>query len=252
MSDNSEPPASALGASSSSILNALLASSTTRTSPTVKALTYIADTELELLKYQQAQLQHKLVEQQLINSNLYQSLIDSGIIKLNNVKTLATSTRTAISNLIQMLQQQQQQDSSKHQLSSIDDSGGISDGGGADSHAGGGAGLSSILPVNDIFNGLSYVFEKLFGTKFWIYAILILFALFMIMFACFCMYCCCCSRIGRSLCCIQSKLTNCFSSSSKSSKSSSSFGSSSNKKKLSRVAAGGNSDHIRSSRCGCF
>lgn len=200
---------------SSSILSALLS---TTSSQTIKHLTKIADNELENLKLQQKQLQQQLLKQELINTNLYQSLLDSGILQLNSLRAVATTAKTTVANFLDVFQ-------SRH------GGGGPGGGGLTASIDGYGSnmnrfydgeslhgtsrltGLASILPLSDIFTGLGSVFEKFFGTKFWIYGILAIFVCIILTFVvCFCTYCCCCTNFGKLFtCCFRClKCFNCF------------------------------------------
>lgn len=168
---------------SSSFLNGLLTSTT--------------ENPLEVIKRQQEQIQRQLLQQELLNTNLYQSLLNSGILQNNNLKAplpiTSTSTATNILNLLQ-----------NNNLLNGDLLGKL----GAKQTTASNAisnslnGLASILPLNDAFTSLGSVFEKLFGTKFWIYALLaLLIGILFTMISCFCMYCCCCNRFGRNLLC---------------------------------------------------
>ena len=62
---------------SQSLIKSLLASTT-------KVTSTLTENALDLLKYQQSQLQKQLLKQELLNANLYQSLLDSGILSGNN------------------------------------------------------------------------------------------------------------------------------------------------------------------------
>lgn len=223
--------------SSSSILNALFSTSTS--TQTIQHLTSIADNELENLKLQQKQLQQQLLKQELINTNLYQSLIDSGLIQLNNLRAVATTARTTVANFLDVFQ------------SNRGGGGGGGVGGIVDGHTNTGGllakasldgstshtnrlydnyydqgtsrltSLASILPLNDMFTGLGSVFEKLFGTKFWLYGLFAIFICIILTFlVCCCTYCCCCTNVGKFFsCCFKCfKCFNCFKSSSSSSK----------------------------------
>lgn len=163
---------------SESILQSLLTSTT-------KFTTTQTENALELLKYHQSQLEKKLLQQELINANLYQSLIDSGYI---THRTASSSTVSSNLNILDMLKGKNGLKTSSS-LTNSDSSSSLN-------------GLSSMLPLNDVFTGLTNVFEKFFGTKMWIYVLLaIVIASFLIFIFCFCMYCCCCSKIGRNLMC---------------------------------------------------
>lgn len=174
-------------AESSILLNGVLPSMTT-------AANLVADKTIEFLKQQQEQLQRQLLKQEILNTNLYQSLIDSGVIPA--VRTTTSST----SNLLELLKNR----SLLNGLSKTDDNqgSGSSSASSAFNSAPNLANLASILPLSDAFTSLGTVFEKLFGTKFWIY---ILFALLIgtgfLILSCLFMYCCCCNRFGKVLCC---------------------------------------------------
>lgn len=174
-------------AESSNLLNGVLPSMTT-------AANLVADKTIEFLKQQQEQLQRQLLKQEILNTNLYQSLIDSGVIPA--VRTTTSST----SNLLELLKNR----SLLNGLSKTDNNqgSGSSSASSAFNSAPNLANLASILPLSDAFSSLGTVFEKLFGTKFWIY---ILFALLIgtgfLIISCLFMYCCCCNRFGKVLCC---------------------------------------------------
>jgi hypothetical protein len=151
------------------------------------------DNALELLKQQQNELQKKLLHQEMINANLYEHLINSGIIQSNLLKTTTTSMTTS-ANLLELLRNR---GILNHDSSNIYSNGRHETHPNSSLH-----GFGSILPINDVFTSLGMVFEKLFGSKFYIYAILAIFiGILFTMIACFCMYCCCCSKLGRGLMC---------------------------------------------------
>lgn len=164
------------------LIKSLLASTTKITST-------MTENALELLKYQQSQLQKQLLKQELLNANLYQSLLDSGILSSNSeaaFKEASNQITTTASNVLNILKnrgflgQNVNHDSNISPLEK----------------------LQSFLPLNDMFSGFSSIFEKLFGTKFWLYALLaILTGTFFTCIACFCMYCLCCSKFGNSIMC---------------------------------------------------
>ena len=163
---------------------------------TTKITSTMTENALELLKYQQDQLQKQLLKQELLNANLYQSLLDSGILSNNNeaafnaASNQITSTAANILDILKnrgYLNQQATTSSTLNNLSSFTSN------------------LQSFLPLGDMFSGFSSIFEKMFGTKFWLYALVaILTGTFFTCIACFCMYCLCCSNFGRTLmCCLK-------------------------------------------------
>lgn len=56
---------------------------------------------IEALKEQSNQMQRQLLQQEILNTNLYQSLLNSGIIQNNYIRTTSTTT---VSNILQVLQ----------------------------------------------------------------------------------------------------------------------------------------------------
>lgn len=187
-------------AESSILLNGMFPSVTT-------AANLVADKTIEFLRQQQEQLQRQLLKQEILNTNLYQSLIDSGVIPSFRTTTAASTSNNA-NNLLELLKNR----------SLLNGLAKTSGGGASDSSSAAAspssvstslansvpnlANLATILPLSEAFTSLGTVFEKLFGTKFWIYILvgLLIGTAFMVI-SCFFMYCCCCNRIGRALCC---------------------------------------------------
>ncbi|CAF0706844.1 unnamed protein product [Brachionus calyciflorus] len=171
--------------SSSNLLNGLF--STTTENP------------LEVIKRQQEQIQRQLLQQELLNNNLYQSLLNSGLIQNGKSQFQLTSTTTQ-SSLLNLLQ-------NRNLLSGLSGSGETT---ASPIISNSLSSLASIFPLGDAISGLGSVFEKLFGTKFWIYAFLIItIGICFIIVSCFCIYCCCCNSFGRNLCkccCMLSKI----------------------------------------------
>ncbi len=162
--------------SESLILNSLLKTTTT-------------ENTLELIKNQQELLKKELQEQQIINKKFYQSIIDSGILK-----QITSSTSP---NIIDSFQANHYTNNQNEYIPPTTLANLISNNKNNN-------GINSMLPFNDMFTGMGSVFEKLFGSKFWIYAFIALFiCVAFSMFACFCIYCCCCSRLGRLVCCFK-------------------------------------------------
>ena len=84
---------------SQSLIKSLLASTT-------KVTSTLTENALDLLKYQQSQLQKQLLKQELFNANLYQSLLDSGILSGNNEASFRDASNqitTTASNLLDIL-----------------------------------------------------------------------------------------------------------------------------------------------------
>jgi len=164
------------------------------TSTILNGIMATTDSALELLKQQQRELQKKLLHQEMINANLYEHLINSGIIQSNLLKTTTSSMSTS-ANLLELLKNR---GILSHDSNNMYSSGRQDTNNSLQS-------FGSILPINDVFTSLGIVFEKLFGSKFYIYAILAIFiGILFTMIACFCMYCCCCSKLGRGLmCCLK-------------------------------------------------
>lgn len=161
---------------SSAILNGLLSSTT--------------ENPLEVIKRQQEQIQRQLLQQELLNSNIYNSLLNSGLIQgPNNQKPLLQLTTTSTQpNLLNLLQNRNLLNGYGETTGSPIISNSLSS-------------LASIFPLGDAFSSLGSVFEKLFGTKFWIYAFLaITIGILFTIVTCFCMYCCCCNSFGQKLC----------------------------------------------------
>ena len=152
---------------------------------------------LEILKQQQESIREQLKEQQLINNNLYQSLINSGILK----RIMTSSTPTNVYDSFRQNHFTNQNDyGASTTFSSLLENNQINN----VNHNSNGNTLNSMLPFNDMFTGMSSVFEKLFGSKFWIYALIALFiGITLTFFACFCIYCFCCSKLGRFFCCLK-------------------------------------------------
>ena len=164
-------------------------------STTTKITSTMTENALELLKYQQDQLQKQLLKQELMNANLYQSLLDSGIISNNNdaaFNAVSNQITTTASNILDILKNRGylNQHDKATTSSTLNNLGSLT------------SNLQSFLPLGDMFSGFSSIFEKMFGTKFWLYALVaILTGTFFTCIACFCMYCLCCSNFGRTLMC---------------------------------------------------
>lgn len=160
--------------SESALLNGLLSTST--------------ENPLEVIKRQQEQIQRQLLHQEFLNNNLYQSLLNSGFIQNGNVqsKNYQYTTTSTQSNLLNLLQNRQLFNGLSSETTASPTSL---------------FSLASIFPLIEGIGSLGDVFEKLFGTKFWIYAFLtIIIGIMFIIVTCFCMYCCCCNSLGRSFC----------------------------------------------------
>jgi hypothetical protein len=145
---------------SSIILNGLLLSTT----PTIHLA---SNSEFEIIKKQQARLEQKLLQQELINTNLYQSLLDLGLLQ----------RKTTVSSLLDF-----QPSTSK-----------------------GSSGVAATF-IYEMFTSLGSVLEKLFGTGFWIY-ILIFLGIFMFLICFCTYLCCCCKLRSLSCCfkCLKKK-----------------------------------------------
>ncbi|RNA19955.1 hypothetical protein BpHYR1_051496 [Brachionus plicatilis] len=158
--------------SDSALLNGLL--STTTENP------------LEVIKRQQEQIQRQLLHQEFLNNNIYQSLLNSGFIQNGNIhnknfQLTTTSTQPSLLNLLKNRQFLNGLETTASPTSLFS--------------------LASIFPLFEGISSLGDVFEKLFGTKFWIYAFLaIIVGIMFIIVTCFCMYCCCCNSLGRTFC----------------------------------------------------
>ena len=165
---------------SQSLIQSLFASTTKITST-------MTENALDLLKYQQSQLQKQLLKQELLNANLYQSLLDSGILSSNSeaaFKAASNQITTTTSNIFDILKNRGYLNQNSHGPNSTLEK------------------LQSFLPRGDMFSGFSSIFERLFGSKFWLYVLLaILMGTFFTCIACFCMYCLCCSKFGNSIMC---------------------------------------------------
>jgi hypothetical protein len=156
--------------------------------------------KLSQLQLQQQQLQQQLLQQQLFNTNFYNSLMNSGILqnkvtakmnynvnnndcldcvqnKLVELTTQAAATSTNIDS------------TSKSNLFASSNSSNL---------------FSSMLPLNDIFNNLGTVIEKLFGSKYMMYAFFgVILTVTVLLFFCY-IYCCCCSKkncLEKLFCC---------------------------------------------------
>lgn len=160
------------------------------------------ESQLDVLRRQQEELQRQLLKQEILNTNLYQSLIDSGFLRSSS-----TSTSTVVANNILDL-------FGKNRNSLMNNFNNKNVASTFDSATSNLTNLASILPLGDMFSSLGSVFEKLFGTKFWIYMLfaILIGTMFTIVW-CFFMYCCCCNKVGKMLCCC--RFGNLFSTSSK-------------------------------------
>jgi hypothetical protein len=171
---------------SQSLIQSLLASTT-------KVTSTLTENALDLLKYQQSQLQKQLLKQELLNANLYQSLLDSGILSGNNeaaFKLASNQITSTATNILDVLKNKGYLNNNHNNHNNrVDLSSPIER-------------LQTFLPLGEIYAGFSGIFERLFGSKFWLYALLaIVTGTFFTCIACFCMYCLCCSRFGNGLMC---------------------------------------------------
>lgn len=183
-------------AESSILLNGMLPSVTT-------AANLVADKTIEFLRQQQEQLQRQLLRQEILNTNLYQSLIDSGVIPSFRATTTTTAPSSSNS-LLDLLKNRSLLSGLSKTATGDDSSAAGSSSGASSSHSvvPNLANLATILPLSDAFTSLGTVFDKLFGTKFWIYILMaLLIGTAFLAISCFFMYCCCCNRIGKALCC---------------------------------------------------
>ena len=141
------------------------------------------ESALEQIRRNQEQLQKQLSHQEY----LYQNLLNYGLL-LNSGNQGSATTSTLSNNLLNLINK-------RHQFF-----GGSDD---TDSR-------SSFLPLGSIFAGFGSVFEKLFGTRFWFYSLVIVFVcILLLLVVCFCMYCCCCTPLGR-FCCKCPTFGSCF------------------------------------------
>ena len=183
-----------------------------KTSTIVSTLAASGGNTLEFLENQQRLIHEKLQSQELLNSKLYESLLKSGIIDLNDnvssgqkVRNILSSTPVtkAAKSIFDLLNHKSELNENNLRVSQTSTFSPLHDLS-RDRTTGqmGNTGMASMLPLGHMVTNLNSIFEKLFGTKFWIYALIaILAGLLFTFIACFCMYCCCCSRIGRTLMC---------------------------------------------------
>lgn len=126
---------------------------------------------LELIKRQQEQIQKQLSHQQY----LYQNLLNYGLLQQNNGQYDVSGSGQSGN------RQRFFFDSERKPSNTM--LGGLS---------------SAMLPFSNMFSGFGSILERLLGTKLWSYAIVvILIGVVLTMVACFCMYCCCCTPLGR-------------------------------------------------------
>lgn len=198
-------------AESSILLSGMLPSVTT-------AANLVADKTIEFLRQQQEQLQRQLLRQEILNTNLYQSLIDSGVIPSFRTTTTSSSVAAATSASNQLLDLLKNRSLLSGLAKTTGSGSGTGDASSSSAAAGGSgasavatsafnsvpnlANLATILPLSEAFTSLGTIFDKLFGTKFWIYILLaLLIGTAFTIISCFFMYCCCCNRLGKALCC---------------------------------------------------
>lgn len=183
-------------ASSNDFLNKLM------TDP--NAPNYIRETQTELFEQRklQQQLQQQLMQQQMYNANLYQNLLNSGLLNNNNnnlnnnanllirsttqqaITSACANCANAVSNSLETIQT-----TTKSALNFFNYGNSAS------------GNMNSILGLNDIYKNFGQVFEQLFGSKFLIYALLTIIAGIALAFIlCYCFYCCCCSNYFSRFC----------------------------------------------------
>ena len=168
----------------SSILNRLVETSTENT--------------LEYLKQQQRVIQRQLVEQEVMNKNLYESLFKFGLLNNQNSLTTTSSSSQAYETSTTFLDSLKQKFNNFNSVATTSSNPGVFTSPMSNLNSQ----LSSLLPFPDMLKGMGSVLNKLFGSEYWMYWLLALLmgAVFTCL-ACCCVYCCCCTRLGRSLMC---------------------------------------------------
>lgn len=185
-----------------------------KTSTIVSTLASSGGHALELIENQQRLIHEKLNSQELLNTKLYESLLKSGLIDLNNENTssnvqkvrnmLSSTPATKVAkSIFDLLNHKSELNENTLRVAQTSTFSPLHDlARDRNTNPAAAAGMASMLPLGDMVTNLNSIFEKLFGTKFWIYALIaILAGLLFTFIACFCMYCCCCSRLGRTLMC---------------------------------------------------
>ena len=114
---------------------------------------------LDYLKQQQLAIQKQLMEQEILNKNLYERLFNSGFLTTAST-TLATSTSFLESIKKKFNLNDKDSSTSEPSVTNTGSSANI---------------LSSILPFGDMLNGISQIFTKLFGSEYWMYWFLAIF-----------------------------------------------------------------------------
>jgi hypothetical protein len=140
------------------------------------------ESTLELIRRQQEQIQKQLSHQEY----LYQNLLQYGLVDPNRGRSPVSSTLP--NNLLNLINKRNRY---------FDGASSSEEG----AKTGFGAGLASIFPMGNVFNGLGSVFEKFFDVKPWFYSlVLVLIIVILLISFCFCAYCCCCTPFGRMCC----------------------------------------------------
>jgi hypothetical protein len=156
-----------------------------------KLLETTTENTIEYLKQQQREIKKQLMEQEVLNKSLYESILKYGFPR--NEATIAT-TVPSIASSTSLL------DSLKQKFNLLTTA--ASNTAAPSAPVSNINSLTSLLPFGDMLSGIGSVFQKLFGSEYWVYWLLaILISLLFTIITCCCIYCCCCSRIGRSLMC---------------------------------------------------
>lgn len=114
---------------------------------------------LDYLKQQQLAIQKQLMEQEILNKNLYERLFNSGFLTTAST-TLATSTSFL--------------DSIRKKFNLNDNESSTSEPNVTKAQSGANI-LSALLPFGDMMSGISQIFTKLFGSEYWMYWFLAIF-----------------------------------------------------------------------------
>lgn len=111
---------------------------------------------LELLKRQQSAIQKQLLNQELLNKHLYESLFNAGFLTTTRYTTIAQHSST---NFLDSIKQKL---NFNNALSTSTDSSVIAKPNNLNP-------LAAMMPFGDIFKGINSILSSLFGSEYWIY-----------------------------------------------------------------------------------
>jgi hypothetical protein len=112
---------------------------------------------LELLKLQQSAIQKQLLNQELMNKHLYESLFNAGFLTTTKYTTIGQPS--ASTNFLDSIKQKFNLNSP---LSTSTDNSIVSQANNMNP-------LAAMMPLGDLFKGMNSILSSLFGSEYWMY-----------------------------------------------------------------------------------